>query len=158
MSVRKILVPREKLFILDQDEMVISAVSKMDELNIGVTLIKDKSDKIIGIFSERDLLRRVVAKCKNPLEVPLKDVMTSPLIDFPVGESPSAALELMQSKKIRHLPVSSQGPSAENPNNKEKEGEIIGLLSSKDLLAYTVKVISTYNKKLRMELDQYSFL
>ena len=125
MSLRKLLTPKDKLFTLPQSKTVSDAVVKMDEMNIGATLVADDDGVIFGIFSERDLLRRVVAKNLNPNELQLKDVMSDSLITIDVGHSPSAALELMQEKKIRHLPVTSTGSNVEDEEEDRLEEEEI---------------------------------
>ena len=147
MSVAKILIEKDKLFTMSGANTVFNAVTGMDERNLGVALITDESNKIVGVFSERDLMRRIVAVGKDPQTTKLKDVMTSPLVTIPVGTLPSAALEVLQKFKIRHLPVRA-----------DDSEEIIGIVSIKDLLSYMVTVVTTLNKKLKTELDQYSFL
>jgi CBS domain-containing protein len=89
----------------------------------GVMVVED--DALVGIFTERDVLRRVVAVQLDPSATLVRDVMTSPVLTV-VPETPlEACRTLMSERRIRHLPV--VGPSG-----------LVGLVSSGDVLALEV--------------------
>lgn len=97
------------------------AVVKMDKLGIGALPVVDEYGKLVGIFTERDLLRRVVARKKDPETTLIRDVMTpSPLTVSP-DEPIEVAKQLMAKIKARHLPVV------------DSEGRLIGIVSIKDI-------------------------
>jgi CBS domain-containing protein len=146
MSLRNIMVAKEDLFILGQDQSVLTAVKEMAVLNIGVTIIKNEKEELIGIFSERDLLKRVVPKNLDPALTTLQQVMTHPLVTIPVGTTPMSCLEVLKKFNIRHLPV------------RDDKEEIIGLIGIRDLMNSLIKALADNNNKLRQELDQLSFL
>jgi CBS domain-containing protein len=91
----------------------------MDEKLIGSVLVEEKGN-IVGIMTERDILRKVVAKGLNPDKIEVKDIMTSPLITIDANEGISKASEIMDEKRIRRLLV------VEN-------GKIIGKLTANSL-------------------------
>ncbi len=103
------------------NETVFEAVKKMDELGVGALPVVDESGKLVGIFTERDLLRRVVAKQRAPERTLIKDVMTPNPVTIKPNESVLEALRLMAKLKVRHLPVV------------DDSGNLIGIVSIKDI-------------------------
>ena len=103
---------------------VLEAVSIMARERVGAIAIVDiKVDgKVQGIFTERDLMLRVVQKELNPRETKVRDVMTSPVSTASRNTSPSDALALMITRHLRHLPIIGN------------DGYIEGMLSIRDLL------------------------
>ena len=101
---------------------VVDAARLMSEQGIGGVLVLQEG-KLAGIFTERDVLRRVVAERRHPDRTTLGDVMTTAVITC----SPDTTLEecraVMTTRRVRHLPV--VGP----------EG-LCGVISSGDVLAY----------------------
>ena len=85
-------------------ETVLRAAQLMNERGIGGLVVTD-GGRLAGIFTERDILRRVVAQRLDPAVARVADVMTSPVTacapDTPVDECAA----LMTAKRIRHLPV-----------------------------------------------------
>ncbi|MFD2261479.1 cyclic nucleotide-binding/CBS domain-containing protein [Lacibacterium aquatile] len=99
------IVSDQQRYTLVTEDMTVRATAEiMAEKRIGAVMVA-KAGKLIGVFSERDILNRVVAKGLDPQAVKIADVMTrnpqtvSP--DVTVGE----ALDLMQSRGFRHLPI-----------------------------------------------------
>lgn len=76
----------------------------MDQKSIGSVLVEE-NDKIVGITTERDILRKIVAKGKNPDELKLKDIMSQPIITIDANESIVTAGEKMDKQRIRRLVV-----------------------------------------------------
>ena len=103
------------------DSTVWEAVLKMDELNIGALPVVDEYGKLVGIFTERDLLRRVIAKGKDPRVTKIRDVMTPSPVSIGPDEPVEVAKSIMAKLKVRHLPVV------------DSEGRLIGIISIKDI-------------------------
>ncbi len=102
-----------------EDDSVALATKKMAEFNIGsIIVIRDKKPK--GIFTERDLVRRVVALGKDPSKVRISDVMTRELITIDAEESIGGAYHIFVKRNVRHAPV-------------VKSGHLLGIVSQKDL-------------------------
>lgn len=105
---------------LSPDETVATAVAIMTRFGVGALPIVE-GERLVGIFSERDLLRQVVAPGLAPDSVPLRDVMTADPITAGPREARLVALEMMRSKNCRHLPIVA-------------DGVVVDMLSMRDLL------------------------
>lgn len=112
-----------QIHTIDQSASVLEATRRMNEHRIGALVVMD-GDRIAGIFTERDVLRRVVAQELAPASVPVRDVMTRQIIccspDTPLDEAAS----IMRDRRIRHLPVV------------DDTGHLAGFISIGDLNAY----------------------
>jgi CBS domain-containing protein len=100
------------------DDTLADAAAKMREQQTGSLLIME-GPRLVGIFTERDLLK-AVAQGKDPKLTQLKEEMTTEIITIGPDSDLREAAELMASRWIRHLPVT-------------KEGTLIGVLSQRDL-------------------------
>jgi CBS domain-containing protein len=105
------------------------AVRTMHEEHIGAIAVVD-NDRLAGIFSERDLMNRVVLEGRNPDYTCVGDVMTSPVITIPRSFTADDALKLMDEKQIRHLPVVNI------------DGRLVGMLSVRSLLHEKVQELT----------------
>lgn len=108
--------------LLRPGDSVREAVRQMQQRRIGCTLVCEEN-RIVGIFTERDLVRRVLAVGK-PLSVSLRECMTPNPVTIGDWESVGTALRRMQQGGYRHLPV---------VNN---AGKPVAILSVKRLLRY----------------------
>ena len=107
---------------VDQDATVLDAAKLMNERRIGA-LVVISGDRVIGIFTERDILNRIVAVEKPPGTVKVKDVMTTPMACGRRDTKLAECKSVMTSKRIRHLPI------VEN-------GKLYGMISSGDILGH----------------------
>lgn len=98
------LMEREFL-TMEGDVMVAEAVRLMDERNKGGCLVKNAIGDTIGIFTERDVLRRVVAKGRDPVRTRIADVMTGDVVFAQAQDDAWELLCLMVQENFRHLPV-----------------------------------------------------
>lgn len=89
---------------LSPETLVSEAVRIMQEREVGAVLIEE-GGHLVGIFSERDLLRRVVARGLSVQSTPLRDVMTRGLITAEPGEERMSAIRKMYQAGCRHLPI-----------------------------------------------------
>ena len=87
---------------------VSEAARLMDERSIGSVLIEENG-RVIGIMTERDILRKIVAKGKNPDRVKVKEIMNDPVITIDANEDIFEASKIMDEKKIRRLVVVENG-------------------------------------------------
>lgn len=110
----------------------------MDKHGLGCIIITSKNAKPLGIITERDLVGRVLAKNVKPDSVKAKEVMTSPLITIEPDETISEAARRMSRLNIRRLGVM-------------YKGQLIGLLSSKDILAIMPELLETIQEHALME-------
>ena len=90
-------------------DMCISRAAKlMDQKSIGSVLVEEEGE-VIGIMTERDILRKIVAKGRNPDKVKVKEVMNDPVITIDANEDILEASKIMDEKKIRRLIVVENG-------------------------------------------------
>ena len=108
------------LFTADRRATVAEAVRIMTKNNVGIVSVLD-GDKLVGVFSERDVVRRVVDRGLDPARTPLEAVMTTDLVVGDVDEDYQSAIHKLDQANIRHLPVVS-------------EGQLVSMLSIRDLL------------------------
>ena len=83
---------------------VMDAIEAMKEATVGAVLVVNDAE-LKGVFSERDLMLRVVLEKRNPENTLVADVMTSPVVTIRKETRPDDALQTMWDRHIRHLPV-----------------------------------------------------
>ena len=105
-------------------ETVVKAAQLMNERGIGGLVVTD-GKRLAGIFTERDILRRVVAQRRDPAATKVADVMTSPVTACALETTVEECAAMMTAKRIRHLPVVG-------------EKGLVGLITIGDVLAYQV--------------------
>ncbi len=105
-------------------ETVLAATQKMNEYSIGALLVIDDGENLVGIFTERDVLRRVVAVEHAPSTIHVGDVMTTEVACCKPETSIDDARSIFRQHRIRHLPVVDDG------------GKVQGLISIGDLNAH----------------------
>jgi CBS domain-containing protein len=117
------------------DTSVRDAVTLLAERRIGAMPVIDDG-KVVGIFSERDVIYQLKAQGPAMLDRTLREVMTSPAITVAPETSVLAALSLMTRRRIRHLPVM-------------RDGDMVGLVSIGDLVKYRIERIESEAEALR---------
>ncbi|MBS7633676.1 CBS domain-containing protein, partial [Candidatus Bathyarchaeota archaeon] len=94
----------KEVVTIDEGATVKEAAEVMNKFEIGC-LITVKRDKAVGIITERDLLKRVVAEDREAKKTKVKDIMTSPLVVVEPSTELEEAVRLMFQMKIKKLPV-----------------------------------------------------
>ncbi len=121
-TAQDILTKRHRdVVIIGEEATVMEAAKIMSDQRIG-SLVVGRGEKVVGIFTERDVLNRVVARHLDPLETIVKDVMTTPVACCQPTTKRAECRSVMTAKRIRHLPV-------------VKENKLLGMISSGDILA-----------------------
>ena len=91
-----------KVVTIDENKSAMEAASLMTEEFIGSVIVTSAS-KIVGLFTERDLMMKVVGKRRDPEKVKLKEIMTKDLITVGPKDPASRCLGLMREHRCRHL-------------------------------------------------------
>ena len=91
--------------VVSPDDAVQSAIELMVENDQGSVIVVDPDDKVVGIFTERDLLRRYLTSQDKFLYLKVSEVMSSPVITVSTDTPVAEALAIMNKKNIRRLPV-----------------------------------------------------
>ena len=114
------LISNRTIHYVQPGQTVFEAASYMVDRNVGAVPVLDETT-LVGIFSERDIMRRVVTEGRDPLTTRIADVMSTDLRTVEPGATSEEAMCLMQTHGVRHLPVC--------------EGRtLVGFLSLRDLL------------------------
>src|SRR5947208_2503426 len=87
---------------------VAEAVRLMTERNVGIVAVL-QGDVLVGLCSERDVVRRVVGRGLDPAATAVRDVMTAEIVVADADDDHQAAMAAMDAANIRHLPVVSGG-------------------------------------------------
>ena len=127
MAALKDLLSEKRLYFVKTGMNVFDAAKYMDLHNIGAVPVLDKENKLKGIFSERDLVRRCIARELDLKETKIDDVMTSQVYVIEITDTPEYCMQIMKQQKIRHMPVI-------------EEHKLVGLISMRDLLLYDMKI------------------
>jgi CBS domain-containing protein len=107
------------------DTAVVDAVGTMNSHGVGAVLVMD-GDELVGIFTERDVLRRVVTSGLDPAFTPVSKVMTHEVIFVTPTTTVEEAMAVVTEKRCRHLPVQDQG-------------RVAGLISIGDLTRWVTR-------------------
>ncbi|MGD2110731.1 MAG: CBS domain-containing protein [Phycisphaerae bacterium] len=107
------------------DTVVREAARLMNKSKIGA-LVVTRGDNVVGIFTERDILTRVVAAGKRSDDTRVEEAMTAPMACCRRDTKLEECRAVMTGKRIRHLPV-------------VEDGKLYGLISSGDILAHEVE-------------------
>lgn len=140
----------KEVITIDEDSTVKDAADVMNKFEIGCVIAVRKG-KAMGILTERDLLKRVVAEGIDAAKTKVKDIMTSPLIVAEPSMDLSEAVKLMFKMKIKKLPV--------------VDGKrLVGLISLTDIARFQPQMISILKqlaakqaapKSIRKVIDRY---
>jgi CBS domain-containing protein len=108
------------VYFVRPDDTVLHALQTMASKNVGAVLVKD-DDRLVGIFTERHYARDVFLKGRSSPTTPVREVMETDIVYVEPGQSAEACMAVMTEKRIRHLPVLS-------------DGRLVGVISIGDLM------------------------
>jgi len=108
------------LFAVRKDATVAEAARTMTEKNVGIVVVLE-NERLIGVFSERDAVQRVIDKGLDPATTPVGEVMTTELVVANEDDDYQTAMRTMDRANIRHLPV-------------VRKTQVVSMLSIRDLM------------------------
>lgn len=117
----------KKREVVTSEDSVSSAVELMVDHDQGSVIVLDDNEKVIGIFTERDVLRHFLSNQSKFLRMKVSEVMSKPVTTVTEGTKISDALNLMNKKNVRRLPVV------------DKDGKMVGFVSWKELFTKVPK-------------------
>ena len=138
-TIREIMRP-SFLFLVHKTSSVAEAVHAMAEHNVGIVAVVD-GESLVGVFSERDVVRRVVDRGLDAAQTTVEQVMTTDLVLGDVNEDCQVAMMKMDRANIRHLPIVS-------------DGRIVSMLSIRDLMRAEIDNTGVEIEHLRAYLFQ----
>jgi len=113
------------IITVQKNDSVDKIVSILNDKHIGAVIVKD-GETVVGILSERDLLKKLLPECKCASEVNAAEIMTDHLVITTVETSIEECMSVMTEKRIRHLPVFDGK-------------DLAGIISIGDLMKYIVQ-------------------
>ncbi len=126
MASLKDLIKQDRLHFVRTGMSVYDVAKYMDMHNVGAVPVLEEGKKLVGIFSERDLLRRCAAKELDLKKTMIDEVMTKGVILVESHDTPEYCLQIMKQENIRHIPI--------------REGsDLIGILSIRDIMYHDMQ-------------------
>lgn len=114
---------------------IFEAAELMDRTRVGAIIVME-GEKLAGVLSERDIVRRVVLKKKDLMTTKVSEVMTTSVKTAMESTTSEQAFQLMHQGEFRHLPILGA------------DGKVIGMLSVTDLMRQRIEELSSENKDL----------
>src|ERR1700739_2125153 len=106
------------------------AIHKMLDHHVGAVAVVDNEYRVAGIFTERDVLRKMSLRTLDPRATSIRQLMTTPVEMATRGTGAGEALSIMLERHFRHLPVA------------DDDGKLLGILSIRNLLEWRVDDLS----------------
>jgi signal-transduction protein with cAMP-binding, CBS, and nucleotidyltransferase domain len=131
-------IARRQLVDVDEESTVLEAATRMVKEGRG-SVIATRAGQRVGILTERDLLRKVVARGLDPRSTKVKDVMTSPPVSIDHARSLREAIDLMNRKGVRRMLIT-------------EDGKIVGIFTLRDILKHS-RVCAHCGKEIRSIMD-----
>jgi len=126
----------KRIVTADGSVTVQEIAKKMVKSRVG-SIIVTKKNKPVGIITETDINKRVVALAKDPKKLKAKDIMTSPIVYVKPKDDISGVVHKMKKYKIRRFPV-------------VRDGKIVGILTNTDIARISPEMIDVLNLRLKM--------
>jgi CBS domain-containing protein len=127
---------QKEIVKIRDDSKIAAAASTMTEAKIGALLVEDGAGEIVGILSERDIVRGMGPHGADLHDVDVSELMTRNLIRCSQSDTVNEAMAMMTDRRIRHLPVF-------------EEDELVGFISIGDLVKSRIMEVQTEAEALR---------
>lgn len=135
MSLLSALVKSQDVVSVSPQTTVDEAAKTMASKNIGSVIVME-GGKLAGIFTERDLLNRVIGKGLDPRATQMAQVMSKSVATIPLEDTVENAFELMEKTKCRRIPIT-QG------------GRVVGMVTMRNILEWIVSEMESENVQLK---------
>jgi CBS domain-containing protein len=106
------------------------AIHLMLDRRVGAVAVLDAERRVAGIFTERDVLRKLALSGRDPHDTPVRDLMTTPVELATLATGPGEALATMIDRHFRHLPIV------------DPDGRLLGMLSIRNVLQWRIDDLS----------------
>ena len=108
------------------EALVSDAARVLSDQRIGILVVCDERNKVVGVLSERDLVRAVAARAAAIVELRVGDLLTRDIVTCTPHDTPQDVMRAMSERGFRHMPV-------------VEDGELKGLISSGDILQHMLR-------------------
>src|SRR3979490_1971130 len=106
------------------------AIRAMLDRHVGAVAVLDENTRVAGIFTERDVLRRLSLSGHEPAQTPVREVMTTPVEMATLDTTPGQALATMIERHYRHLPIV------------DDDRRLLGMLSIRNVLQARIDALT----------------
>ncbi len=116
----------------------VSVTGLLDDLarhNVGALVVVDEAGSVVGIVSERDVVRRLNERGAELLTAPVEQIMTAPVVTCEPGEAVDRLAETMTERRIRHMPV-------------VDDGRLVGIISIGDVVKSRIRQLESDREQL----------
>lgn len=124
---------------IHRDELIATAVNLLTHENIGALIVTDEVRRVVGVLSERDIIRSLAHTGAQTLKQSVRDLMTDQTLTCSPDDSVKKLMRTMTQRRVRHLPVM-------------EDGVLRGIVSIGDLLKYRLEELETERHVLRDRL------
>ncbi len=136
MQVHRILATKgTEVTTVDPDTSVAEVVNELAKHGIGAIVVSEDGESIVGIVSERDVVRRLAKEPETLLELPVSEIMTSSVYTCDPKDQMETLMATMTHKRIRHVPVL-------------KDDKLVGIISIGDVVKFRLQDLETENQQL----------
>lgn len=108
----------------------------LDERKIGAVVVVGMESRIVGIFTERDLVRSIARSGAGALDQPVSAMMTANVYRCNEGSTVNELMEVMSSRRFRHVPV-------------EENGKLCGIISIGDVVKSRIREVETEAEQIK---------
>lgn len=126
----------KRIVTASHSDTIQEIAKKMTKKRVG-SIIITKKDRPVGIITETDINKRVVALAKDPKKLKADDIMSSPIVHVNPNDDVSDVVHKMKKYKIRRFPV-------------VKRGKIVGIITNTDIARISPEMIDVLNLRLKM--------
>lgn len=127
MSVEAILKSKgSNVFTIRPEHSVADAAALMSAKKVGVAVVCDAKGAVVGVVSERDIVAGITQFGKGVVDMPVRNIMTSPVLSCAPSDSVKRIMEIMTDRRIRHLPV-------------VDGGDLVGMVSIGDAVNFRLR-------------------
>jgi CBS domain-containing protein len=128
-----------ELWTVSPNTTVYDALKMLSQKRVGALPVVE-NEELVGILSERDYARKVILKGKSSLNTPVREIMTEKVFCVEPDQSMQACMELMTEKRVRHLPVLTNG-------------KLTGIISIGDVLKEIISEQETFIRDLQNYIE-----
>ncbi len=130
-------VKSKALITIGPDEFVSAAIQKLILHNKGALPVCNDQDELIGIITERDIVRKCFVNGVDFVNKKIKDIMTKKVIIASMDDDLDYAINTMKKEKIRHIPIA-------------EDKKVVGIISMRDILGFQYEETKAEIKYIRL--------
>jgi CBS domain-containing protein len=129
--------------VISYDATVREAIAQLEIDNVGALVVTDDKRRILGLLSERDIVRGMKAYGRDIWEKLVSELMTRKVVTCDIGEPMASVLQLMDEYQIRHVPIT-------------RDGLLCGIVSILDVIKYRLAEIDAEARALKAYVAGYA--